>query len=53
MTCEIHDCELLYYCESCDQFICVHCSEKDHAKHDYDTVEKEADEYRQELTKMK
>ncbi|XP_065917648.1 tripartite motif-containing protein 2-like [Dysidea avara] len=52
LTCEVHDSELLYYCESCDQFICVWCTEKDHDGHDYDTVEKKADKYRQELTKM-
>ena len=52
MTCKEHDEELLYYCETCSQLVCVYCAVKSHNGHNHDTVKKMADKRRQELKKI-
>ena len=52
MMCRKHDIELLFYCETCDQLVCVYCAVKDHNGHNHDTVENMIDKHRQELKKI-
>ena len=52
MMCKRHDMELLFYCETCDQLVCVYCAAKDHNGHNHDTVDKMASKHRQELKKI-
>jgi len=52
LLCKEHDIELLFYCETCDQLVCMYCTVKDHANHSHDTVKKMAGKHRQELAKI-
>ena len=52
LMCREHDIELLFYCETCDQLVCMYCTVKDHIGHNHDTVEKMVGRYRQELKKI-
>ena len=52
MICKEHDIELLFYCETCDQLVCMYCTVKDHNGHNHDTVKKMVDKHRQELKKV-
>ena len=52
MMCREHDIELLFYCETCDQLVCMYCTVKDHKDHNHDTVKKMVDKHRQELKKI-
>ncbi|XP_065906775.1 E3 ubiquitin-protein ligase TRIM71-like [Dysidea avara] len=38
LLCQKHDIDLLFYCETCRELICVYCSVKDHAGHKHDAV---------------
>ena len=49
--CREHDIELLFYCETCDQLVCMYCTVKDHNGHNHDTVKKMVGKHRQELKK--
>ena len=49
MMCREHDIELLFYCETCDQLVCMYCTVKGHNGHNHDTVKNVADKHRQEL----
>ena len=49
MMCREHELELLFYCETCDQLVCMYCTMKDHIGHNHDTVKKMVDKHRQEL----
>ena len=40
--CKEHDIELLFYCETCEQLICMYCTVKEHNGHNHDTVKKMA-----------
>ena len=51
MMCSEHDIELLFYCETCDQLVCMYCTVKDHNGHNHDTVKKMVSKHRQELKK--
>ena len=52
MMCREHDIELLFYCETCDQLVCMYCTVKDHNGHNHDTVKKMVSKHRQELKKI-
>ena len=52
MMCRERDIELLFYCETCDQLVCMYCTVKDHNGHDHDTVKKMVSKHRQELKKI-
>ena len=52
IICREHDMELLFYCETCDQLVCMYCTVKDHNGHNHDTVKKMVDKHRQELKKI-
>ena len=49
MVCKEHDIELLFYCETCDQLVCMYCTVKDHSGHNHDTVKKMVGKHKQEL----
>ena len=44
-----HDIELLFYCETCKQLICMYCAVKEHNGHNHDTVKKMATKHRNKL----
>jgi len=50
--CKEHDIELLFYCETCEQLVCMYCTVKDHNGHNHDTVKKMAGKHRQELKEI-
>ena len=52
MMCKEHELELSFYCETCDQLVCMYCTVKDHNGHNHDTVKKMVDKHRQELKKI-
>ena len=43
--CKEHDEQLKYYCETCEQLVCMYCTVKEHNGHNYDTVKKMATKY--------
>ena len=47
--CKEHDIELLFYCETCEQLICMYCTVKEHNGHNHDTVNNMATKHRNEL----
>ena len=47
--CKEHDEQLKYYCETCEQLICMYCTVKEHNGHNHDPVKKMATKYRNEL----
>ena len=47
--CKEHDIELLFYCGTCEQLICMYCTVKEHNGHNHDTVKKMATKHRNEL----
>ena len=47
--CKEHDEQLKYYCETCEQLICMYCTVKEHNGHNHDTVKKMATKHRNEL----
>ena len=47
--CKEHDIELLFYCETCEQLICMYCTVKEHNGHNHDTVKKMATKHHNEL----
>ena len=47
--CKKHDQELLFYCETCEELVCVYCTVKDHAGHEHDSVKLLASKHRDEL----
>ena len=38
--------ELQYYCETCDELICMYCTIKEHNGHSHDVIKKMADKFR-------
>ena len=50
--CKEHDIELLFYCETCEQLICIYCTVTEHNGHNHDTVKKMATEHRNELNEV-
>ncbi|XP_065908129.1 tripartite motif-containing protein 2-like [Dysidea avara] len=52
LMCKKHDTELFFYCETCEQLVCLYCTVKDHNGHNYDTVKKMAGKHRQEIEEI-
>ena len=52
MMCREHDIELLFYCETCDQLVCMYCTVKDHNGHNHDTVKKMVGKHKDDLKKI-
>ena len=50
--CKKHDIELLFYCETCEELVCMYCTVKDHAGHEHDTVKLMASNHRNELKEL-
>ena len=50
--CKEHDEQLKYYCETCDQLVCMYCTVKKHNSHDHDSVKQMATKHRNELKKI-
>ena len=50
--CKEHDEKLKYYCETCEQLVCLYCTVKDHNGHNHDTVKKMVGKHRQELKEV-
>ena len=50
--CKEHDEQLKYYCETCDELVCVYCTVKKHNTHDHDSVKQMATKHRNELKKI-
>ena len=50
--CKKHDIELLFYCETCEELVCMYCTVKDHAGHEHDTVKLMANKHRNELKEL-
>ena len=52
LICKEHDIELLFYCETCEQLICMYCTVTEHNGHNHDTVKKMATKHRNELNEV-
>ena len=50
--CKEHDEQLKYYCETCDQLVCMYCTVKKHNDHHHDSVKQMATKHRNELKKI-
>ena len=50
--CKDHDEQLKYYCETCEQLVCMYCTVKEHNGHNHDTVKKMATKHRNELKEV-
>ena len=50
--CKEHDIELLFYCETCEQLVCMYCTVKEHNGHNHDTVKKMATKHRNKLKEV-
>ena len=50
-TCQEHDLELEYYCETCGKLVCVLCT-GEHEDHKYDVVKKFVSKFQSELNKI-
>ena len=47
--CKKHDTELLFYCETCEELVCLYCTTKEHSGHHHDAVKQLAKKHRREL----
>ena len=50
--CKEHDEQLKYFCETCEQLVCMYCTVKEHNGHNHDTVKKMANKHRNELKEV-
>ena len=50
--CKEHDEQLKYYCETCDELVCMYCTVKKHNGHHHDSVKQMATMHRNELKKI-
>jgi len=50
-TCQNHDLELEYYCETCQKLVCLQCT-TEHMDHKYDVVKKIANRYQNEVKEI-
>ena len=50
--CKEHDEQLKYYCETCDELVCMYCTVKKHNGHNHDSVKQMATKHRNELKKI-
>ena len=50
-TCQEHDLELEYYCQTCEKLVCDQCI-GEHEDHKYDAVEKVAKEYQNSIKEI-
>jgi len=50
--CKDHDEQLKYYCETCEELVCMFCTVKGHSGHSHDTVKKIAETHRIRLSEI-
>ena len=50
--CKEHDEQLKFYCETCDQLVCMYCIMRKHNGHHHDSVKKMATKHRNKLKKI-
>ena len=50
--CKEHDEQLKFYCETCDQLVCMYCIMRKHNGHHHDSVKQMATKHRNELKKI-
>ncbi|XP_065908118.1 tripartite motif-containing protein 2-like [Dysidea avara] len=50
--CKYHDEQLKYYCETCDELVCVYCTVKKHNGHNHDTTKNMASKHRSQLKEV-
>ena len=50
--CEEHDEQLKYYCETCDELVCMYCTVTKHNGHNHGSVKQMATKHRNELKKV-
>ena len=50
--CKEHDEQLKYYCETCDELVCMYCTMKKHNGHDHDSMKNMASKHRSQLKKV-
>lgn len=50
--CKQHNNEFKFYCETCQELVCMYCTIKDHIGHDHDTVQLKANKLIPELKKI-
>ena len=50
--CKEHDEQLKYYCETCDELVCMYCTVKKHNGHHHDSVKQMATKHHNELKKI-
>ena len=50
--CKEHDEQLKYYCETCDELVCMYCTVKKHNGHHHDSVKQMATKHRNQLKKV-
>ena len=50
--CKEHDEQLKYFCETCDELVCMYCTVKKHNGHHHDSVKQMATKHRNELKKI-
>jgi len=51
-VCKKHNIQLLFFCETCDQLMCLYCTVMGHMGHNHETVKKMADKHRQGLKEI-
>ena len=49
MKCNKHNSEILYYCRTCEQLVCTHCTVLDHNGHQHCMISDVANEHRSKL----
>ncbi|XP_065908696.1 E3 ubiquitin-protein ligase TRIM71-like [Dysidea avara] len=50
--CKDHDEQLKYYCETCDELVCMYCTMKKHSGHNHDSMKNIASKHRSQLKKV-
>ena len=52
LLCKEHDMALKFYCDTCDQLVCLYCTNKEHNGHDHDVVKKRASKHREQMDQI-
>ena len=52
ISCQDHNLELNFFCETCDQLVCHYCTTNEHNGHVHNSVKKMANKHRKELEKI-
>ena len=52
MSCQDHNLDMNFFCETCDQLVCHYCTTNEHNGHVHNSVKKMANKHRKELKKI-